>query len=295
MARAAGSGQAHERSEWPERPGAGKHMRSEWPERPGAGNGMSDKVRVEADDSIRKVTLARPEARNALDPEMLEALAEAFSAEPRPSERVTVLRAEGPVFCAGLDLKARLSAGAAPLTGESPVEAALRAVETYPLPVVAIVGGDAIAGGCELALHCDFVVASTRASFGMSLAQIGLAPTWFLAKRLLEVAGPVAAREILLLGDPLPATQLHAWGVIARVAPPHRLEAECRAVVERLAANAPLSLRAMKALLVREMEFRDGIEHRDVDRLVDQARGSEDAREGMAARMEKRQPDFRGR
>ena len=256
---------------------------------------MSEKVRVEVDGAVRKVTLARPEARNALDPEMLEALVTAFTAEPRPHERVTVLRAEGPAFCAGIDLKARLASGAARLQGPSPVEAALHAVEHHPLPVVAIVAGDAIAGGCELALHCDFVVASTRASFGMSLAQIGLAPTWFLAKKLLEVAGPVATREILLLGDPVPATQMHVWGLISRVAPPHRLEAECRSIVDRLAANAPLSLRAMKALLVREMAFRDGIPHDDVDRLVDLARGSEDAQEGMSARLERRTPQFRGR
>lgn len=255
---------------------------------------MNAKVRVETDGARRLVTLARPGARNALDAEMLDGLVAAFSEPPHGAERVAVLRAEGPVFCAGVDLKARL-ADDAPLVGPSPVEGALHAVEAFPLPVVAIVAGDAIAGGCELALHCDFVVASTRASFGMSLAQIGLAPTWFLAKKLLEVAGPVAAREILLLGDPVPATQMHVWGMIARVAPPHRLEADSRAIVDRLAANAPLSLQAMKALLVRQMAFRDGIPHSDVDRLVDQARASEDAREGMAARLEKRPPDFRGR
>lgn len=255
---------------------------------------MRDKVRVEVDGARRIVTLARPEARNALDQEMLARLTDVFSEGPGRSERVVVLRAEGPVFCAGIDLKDRLRDDAR-LSGPSPIEATLEAIEHYPLPVVAIVAGDAIAGGCELALHCDFVVASTRASFGMSLAQIGLAPTWFLAKKLLEVAGPVAAREILLLGDPLPATQLHVWGMVARVAPPHRLEAECRAIVDRLVANAPLSLRAMKALLVREMAFRDGIGHEDVDRLIDQARGSEDAREGMAARLEKRPAQFRGR
>ena len=89
-------------------------------------------------------------------------------------------------------------------------------METYPLPVVAIVHGHAIAGGNELALHCDFVVASSAANFGMSLAQIGLAPTWFLAKKLMEVAGPVATREILLLGDPLPATRMRRTRPVRR-------------------------------------------------------------------------------
>lgn len=254
----------------------------------------TDKVTVTTEGAVRTVTLARPAAANALDPDMLAALVEAFSVDPPPTERVTVLRAQGRVFCAGLDLRRRLTEDPSSWSGESPVEEAFAAVETYALPVVAVVQGDAIAGGCELALHCDLVVASTRANFGMSLAQVGLAPTWFLAKKLLEVAGPVTTREVLLLGDPVPAPRLGELGVISRVVPPHRLEAEVDAVVERLVANAPLSLRAMKALLYREMQFRDGIAHQAEDALVDAARVSADAREGVAARIEKRVAAFRG-
>jgi enoyl-CoA hydratase/carnithine racemase len=249
-------------------------------------------VLIEPRGAVRVVTLDRPEKRNAMNAEMLDELAAAFDVTPPAKERVTVIRANGTVFCAGLDLKERGQSG--PLRGASPVERVLHLVEHYPLPVVAVVQGDAIAGGNELALHCDLVVASTAARFGMSLAQIGLAPTWFLAKKLLEVGGPVAAREILLLGDPIPAPRMHALGLIARLAEPEDLETAAEAVVQRLAANAPLSLRAMKALLVREMAFRDGIGHADVDELVDAARTSADAREGMAARLEKRTPRFTG-
>ena len=248
-------------------------------------------VRVSVDGRVRRVVLARPEKRNALDSDMLAALEAAFGVEPGADERVAVLSAEGPVFCAGLDLRQRRAG----LHAESPIEAMLHRVETWPLPVVAVVQGDAIAGGNELALHCDLVVASTAARFGMSLAQIGLAPTWFLAKKLMEVGGPVAAREILLLGDPLPAERMHALGLIARVAPPDGLQAAADAVVDRLAANAPLSLRAMKAMLLRQMRFRDGIVHEDVDELVRLARNSEDAREGLTARLERRPADFKGR
>lgn len=250
-------------------------------------------VELTTRDGVRTVVLARPEKRNALDRAMLAALAEAFGSEPPADERLAVLRATGPVFCAGIDLGERLASGAAP--GESPIEEVLSAIERYPLPVVAVVQGDAIAGGNELALHCDLVVASTRATFGMSLAQIGLAPTWFLAKKLLEVAGPVMARELLLLGDPVPAGRLAELGVISRAVPHHELEDVARRMVDRLAANAPLSLRAMKAMLVRQMAFRDGIDHRDVDALAEAARGSDDAREGMAARLERRSPRFEGR
>jgi enoyl-CoA hydratase/carnithine racemase len=228
-----------------------------------------------------------------MDSLMLDELAAAFAEASAADERVTVIRANGAVFCAGLDLKERGEGG--PMRGASPIEHVLEAVEHYPLPVVAVVQGDAIAGGNELALHCDIVVASTAARFGMSLAQIGLAPTWFLAKKLLEVGGPVAAREILLLGDPIPAERMHALGLIARLATPEELDEVAAGVVGRLAANAPLSLRAMKALLVREMAFRDSIPHADVDALVDTARTSADAKEGMAARLEKRSANFQGR
>jgi enoyl-CoA hydratase/carnithine racemase len=249
------------------------------------------KVEWSVEGPVRRVLLNRPEKRNALDADMLAALTAAFAQTPADPERLAVIRAAGPVFCSGLDLRARDNSA----EGARPIERMLHAIETWPLPVVAVVQGDAIAGGNELALHCDLVVASSAARFGMSLAQIGLAPSWFLAKKLLEVAGPVTARRILLLGDPLPATRLYELGVISHLASPEDLDAAAAAVVERLAANAPLSLKAMKAVLLREMTFRDAIPHEDVDRLVAAARTSADAREGMAARLEKRAPRFEGR
>jgi len=118
-------------------------------------------VSVRRDGPVRTVTLTRGEKRNALNLAMLEALEAAFGEAPEKTDRVVVLRAEGPVFCAGMDLAERL---ARPVTtNESPIETVLHAIEHYPLPVVAVVQGDAIAGGNELALHCDFVVAASTA------------------------------------------------------------------------------------------------------------------------------------
>jgi enoyl-CoA hydratase/carnithine racemase len=246
-------------------------------------------IEVRQEGPVRTVTLNRPEKSNAMTSDMLISFHDAFTTEPDVQERVTVIRSTGRVFSAGRDLREQTEGGR-----RIDVEPIFHAIETYPLPVIAVVQGAAIAGGCEMALHCDFVVASEHASFGMSLAQIGLAPSWFLAKKLLEVAGPVGAREILLLGEPLSAEHMHRLGMIARVAPPDQLEQTAQALIDRLIANAPLSLRAIKALLVREMAFRDGIAHDDIDALVLGARTSQDAMEGMRARMEKRAANFRG-
>ncbi|HZU75068.1 MAG TPA: enoyl-CoA hydratase/isomerase family protein [Acidimicrobiales bacterium] len=250
-------------------------------------------VEVSSAEGIRTVVLNRPEKRNALTLAMLEQLSSVFAEAPPAHERATVLRASGPVFCAGLDLTER-RASAAP-AGESPIHHLLQALRSYPLPVVAVVQGDAIAGGNELALNCDLVIASTRASFGMSLAQIGLAPSWYLAARLYDAAGPALARQMLLLGDPVPATRLAELGVILMAVPDHELGPQSDRVARRLAANAPLSLRAIKSTLVRLGEGHDGLPHGDLDALVAAAGGSGDASEGISARLERRPPDFRGR
>ena len=250
---------------------------------------MSDRVRLDVDGAVRTVTLTRPEKGNAMDAPMLRDLEAAFdpSPGPGPDERVAVIRAEGRVFCAGLDLRGDLGR-------DQDVELLFHRVETWPLPVVAVVQGAAIAGGNELALHCDLVIASAEARFGMSLAQVGLAPSWFLTKKLLEVGGPVATREILLLGDPLPARRMAELGLIARCVPADELEPAVAGIVDRLVRNAPLSVRAMKATINRQMAYREGIDHADTDALVHAAMRSADAKEGVRARMDKRAADFTG-
>ena len=249
------------------------------------------KAEMTIDGAVRTVVLNRADKRNALDGEMLGELLAAFTKPPGPDERVAVIRANGNVFCSGLDMRERARAPG----GASSIEKMLFAIETYPLPVVGVVQGVAIAGGNELALHCDHVVASTSARFGMSLAQIGLAPSWFLCKKLMEVAGPVITKQILLLGDPVPAKRLYDLGVISHLAEPGDLDKTAETIIQRLADNAPMSLRAMKALINREMNFRDGIYHHDVDALVEGVRLSSDAQEGIAARLEKRKAAFKGR
>ncbi len=247
-------------------------------------------IRIETDGSVRTVTLTRSEKRNAINEEMIAALHEAFAAPPPDTERVTVLRGEGPVFCSGLQLR---SGGLDP-DAAVVIEDMFNAVQHYPLPVVAVVQGAAIAGGCELALHCDFVVAEEEAAFAMPLAQLGVATTWFLTKKIMETAGSVAAREILLLGNRISGRRLFELGIIHQIATPDELLAAAGEVIGRLAANAPLSMRAMKAILVRQGAFLMDLDRGDTGRMVEDVYNSADAREGVTAWVEKRPPNFTG-
>ena len=248
-------------------------------------------VRIERVGAVRTVTLARPEKRNAINPEMMAELREAFETMPDAEERVAVLRSEGPVFCSGLQLS---TSGVDPSEAVA-IEAMFTAVQHYPLPVVAVVQGAAIAGGCELALHCDFIVAVENAKFAMPLPQLGVSTTWFLTKKIMETAGPFVAREFLLLGDPMSAGRLHDFGAVTRVADKGALETVADALINRLAANAPLAMRSMKTIMNRQASFLFYLERGDSDAIVAAVYDSADAVEGVAAKVEKRTPTFTGK
>jgi enoyl-CoA hydratase/carnithine racemase len=242
-------------------------------------------------NGVRRITLNRPDKRNAITRDMFAELTDAFRREPPSDERVTVIDAVGTVFCAGVDLGQRTEGGDA--EGASPLELLCAAVHDYPLPVVAVLQGSAIGGGAMLALHCDFVVASTEARLGNAAVQMGLVPAWPVARAIRDVSGPARAAQLLLLGDLVPAGQLADAFIISRAVEPDDLEATAGAIIARLAANAPLSLRAIKATLTAVDHGEIG--HDSALRLIRAAQSSEDAREGVLARKEKRPARYQGR
>lgn len=246
-------------------------------------------IRLEIVGPVRTIVLARPRKRNALDSAMLDDLAAAVSAEPGPDERVTVIRAEGPAFCAGLDLSIRHAEGAP--EGASPVEAVLETIDRSPLPVIAAVQGPAVAGGCELALAADLLVAAETAPFSMPLARLGTVPTWELASRLVTRLGPYLARELLVTGTGIPARRIAAAGAALAV-PDQFLDSAVERAAASVSAAAPRAVRVIRQMTARMTAGGVPAPHDDLDALIAAVRQGDDAREGVAANREHRPPRF---
>ena len=256
---------------------------------------MPDEVLSTIADGVATVTLNRPDKRNAMNTALLTGLRERFDAlDSRPDVRVVVVRGAGPAFCSGMDLREMEERRGAQADPESGVIATLQRVERSGHPTIAMVHGDAIAGGCELALHCDLRVAADVARFGMPLARVGLVVPFLLGQKLVEIVGPAHTRQLLFTGRPIDARRAYEIGMVHEVVPPAQLEPVTYALARIVADNAPLSLAGMKATLLRAVALREQIAHEDLDALARRARQSADASEGRRAMLEKRKPMFRG-
>jgi len=256
---------------------------------------MADEVLSSVRDGIATVTLNRPDKRNAMNTALLAALRAAFDElESNKEVRVVVVSGAGPAFCSGMDLREMEERCGEAADPEAGVIQVLQRVERSRHPTIAMVHGDALAGGCELALHCDLRVAADVARFGMPLARIGLVVPCPLGQKLVEVIGPAYTRELLFTGQPIDARRAYEIGMVHHVAPRAQLEEATYTLARSIAANAPLSLQGIKATVQRALAPREGIPHDDLDALALQARKSADAGEGRRAMLEKRRPVFRG-
>jgi enoyl-CoA hydratase/carnithine racemase len=249
------------------------------------------------DGAVATITLNRPEKRNALTVPMLEAFHTAVrEVAATPDVRVLVLRGAGKAFCAGLDLKEMGLARRADGSVEYPeIEGALHELERCPMPTIAMMQGDAIAGGLELALHCDLRVAATSARMGMPLAKIGLVVPFPLTQKLLDTVGTVRTKEMLFTGALLDGKSAHTAGLVTRVVPDTDLETATLALAADIAANAPLSLRTMKAAINEANGFRNPRPSADLAAQAAATRKSDDLQEGLRAVFEKRRAVFHGR
>jgi enoyl-CoA hydratase/carnithine racemase len=255
---------------------------------------MSDEVLTTVADAVATVTLNRPAQRNAMNGAMLTGLRAAFDdLETRGDVRVVVVRGAGPAFCAGMDLKEMEARGGA-RDPEGDVVAVLQRIERSRHPTIALVHGDAIAGGCELALHCDLRVMAETARIGMPLARIGMIVPFPLGQKLVEIIGPASTRQLLFTGRPLDGRRAYEIGMVHQVVPAAEVEAAAAALARTIADNAPLALAGMKQVILRAVGARPAVAHDDLDAAALRARQSADAGEGRRAMLEKRPPRFRG-
>lgn len=255
---------------------------------------MSDEILTAVADGIATVTLNRPAQRNAMNAAMLTALRAAFDdLDERRDVRVVVVRGAGAAFCAGMDLKDMEARGGV-RDPDADVVGVLQRVERSRHPTIALVHGDAIAGGCELALHCDLRVMAETARIGMPLARIGLIVPFPFGQKLVEIVGAAHTRHLLFTGRLIDGRRAYEIGMVHQIATAGEVEAAAMALARAVADNAPLALAGMKQVVLRAVCARPPVEHADLDAAALRARQSADASEGRRAMLEKRTPNFRG-
>jgi 2-(1,2-epoxy-1,2-dihydrophenyl)acetyl-CoA isomerase len=264
-----------------------------------ASNPASEKLIVSIEDGIKRITINRPERRNALDVETFQLLREAIKESATDESRVIILTGAGEAFSAGADLQARLEQD----IKKTDVTTSLREntnptimmMRSIPKPIIARVHGPAVGVGCNYALASDIIIASEEAKFGQVFVKIGLAPdgggTYFLPR----MVGYHKAFELMTTGDIIDAEEALRLGVVNRVVPFDQLDATVDGLAKRLAQSPMISIAKIKEELNTAMNA-DLASALDLE-AVSQAAcfGSEDFAEGVAAFLQKRKPVFRGK
>ena len=249
-------------------------------------------VQSRREDAVGWITLNRPAKRNAINHGMRTGLDESLASMAADDEvRVVVLTGAGPAFCAGVDLSERAPANRYPLAAALPVAHALAA---FGKPLIAAINGPAVGGGLELALACDVRIAARSAQFALPEVRLGSLPGSGGTQRLMRAMPPAVAARMLLSGEPLSAPDGLQAGLVSDVVDDDRLTEFTARLAGRIAANAPLSLRAMKQCLLaaRETPLAGGLElERALWTLL---ATTADRQEGRTAFRERRPPRFTG-
>jgi enoyl-CoA hydratase/carnithine racemase len=256
---------------------------------------MARLVETSVDGNVVLLRLNRPEARNALSPELMEELAaELERLDPDPEVRCVVIAGSEKVFAAGADIRAMSERSFAEALYH-PAAAFWKRVAAIRTPLVAAVSGWALGGGCELALACDMIVASETASFGQPEINLGIIPGGGGSQRLTRVIGKQRAMELVLTGRRFDAAEAERLGLVNRVVAGDRwLEAALELAAE-VAAQPPIAARLAKQAVIAADETAASAGLEEERRLYELAMATEDRVEGMKAFLEKRPPTFEGK
>jgi enoyl-CoA hydratase len=258
-----------------------------------------DTLELDPADAVLRVRLNRPQASNALNTQMGWDLLHCFEgfAMDAGAVRCVVLTGAGEkAFCAGGDLKERRGMTDDAWRRQHVVfERMVRALLDCPIPIIGAVNGAAYGGGCEIAACCDFLYAAEHARFALTEVTLGILPGGGGTQTVARAVGERRAKELILSGMPFTAAQAMQWGLVNAVFPADRLLPEATAIAERIAANAPISVRQAKQSIHRglQMSLADGLafEIEAYNRTVP----TRDRQEGVLAFNERRPPRFEGR
>jgi enoyl-CoA hydratase len=257
---------------------------------------------IECQQNVASITLNRPEALNSLSPDLVKELAQALQAiEDDGSIRACVLGGTGRAFSTGGDLKALEafaeageSAGALTSAYMESISTTLRRLEMLRVPTIAAVNGMALAGGLEIALCCDIVVAAEGATFGDVHARYGLLPGGGGSVRLPRKIGVNRAKYLMLTGQSVAAQTMVDWGLVSEVVPAEQLPHRSRELANLVAQNSPLGMSRMKQLIDDGLQHAVHVALRAEQSVVAVHNFSADRKEGLAAFRERRRPVFVG-
>jgi methylglutaconyl-CoA hydratase len=258
---------------------------------------MSEHLKIEISGPVARVTLNRPDVRNAFNEALIAELTAAFKALSQdPSLRAIVLAAEGKAFCAGADLN-WMKAMAGYSWDENHADASrlaemLWTVYSCPVPVIARVQGDAYAGGVGLVSVCDIVVAADTASFCLSEAKLGLLPAT-IAPYVVRALGEQASRRYFVTAERFGAAQAQAHGLVHELVPPEALDEKVNALLAALCANGPAAVRACKKLVqdVAHAPITPALRDDTARRIAD-IRASAEGRAGVQSFLDKAVPPW---
>ena len=256
---------------------------------------MSDYILTRTESHVGVITLNRPEVLNALSVDLMDQLIVALEAlDGDPNIYVIVLTGNEKAFAAGADIGEMAEASVVEMNERNNLARWLR-IKAIRKPIIAAVSGYALGGGCELAMHCDILIASESAKFGQPEISIGVMPGAGGTQRLTRAIGKFKAMEVILNGRFLSAKEASDAGLVTRVVAKEQYLAEALRLAQEMAKRPPIALKLAKeaVLAADEMALTQGLEYER--RLFYSLFATEDQKEGMKAFMEKRKPTFQGR
>jgi enoyl-CoA hydratase len=250
-------------------------------------------VLTERRERVLLITINRPEQRNAVNAAVAQGIAAAMDElDGTPELSVGILTGAGKGFCAGMDLRAFVAGESPYVEGRGFAGIAQRASEK---PLIAAIEGFAVAGGLEVALSCDVLVAAKGARLGIPEVKRSLVAAGGALLRLPRVLPRTIAMELALTGDPIDAERAYGFGLVNRLAEPGEAAAVALELAEAIAANGPLALAATKRILNEAVDWPDAEFFARQGEISGPVFSSEDAREGSVAFTEKRAPVWKGR